>query len=46
MADARLEDRVKQALRWFGARLARTVSPVARATNEAQFSASAPVQAG
>jgi len=27
MADARLEDRVKQALRWFGARLARTVSP-------------------
>jgi len=31
MADARLEDRVKQALRWFGARLARTVKPVATA---------------
>ena len=46
MADARLEDRVKQALRWFGARLARTVTPAARATNEAQFSTRAPVQAG
>jgi hypothetical protein len=31
MADARLEDRVKQSLRWFGARLARTVRPVAPA---------------
>jgi len=31
MADAPLEDRVKQALRWFGARLSRTVSPVAPA---------------
>jgi len=31
MADARLEDRVKQALRWFGARLSRTVRPVATA---------------
>ena len=29
MADAPLEDRVKTALRWFGARLARTVRPLA-----------------
>jgi hypothetical protein len=29
MVDAPLEDRVKQALRWFGARIARTVQPVA-----------------
>jgi hypothetical protein len=31
MADAPLEDRVKQSLRWFGARLSRTVRPVAHA---------------
>ena len=35
MADARLEDRVKQALRWFGARLSRTVKPLAPAPAQA-----------
>jgi len=33
MADARLEDRVKRALSFFGARISRTISPVPAVAN-------------
>ena len=41
MAEAPLEERVKRALRWFGARLARTVKP-ASAVVEASVQSGAP----
>ena len=42
MADAPLEDRVKRALSWFGARIGRTVLPAAPAASESSLAAGAP----